>query len=340
MHSAGKPESQRSRSRSHDYPKKTRTRDSHQEQVGTRLDGQESGSGDVDSDGVPIGSKRADTTQTLVSKLGSKTMQSQPRAQHSPEVLDGGTDGGLELDDGFSLGGDLVVDNDLQVQLVVVQNALHRGQLHPHRVGVEDLELVDVLELFQVIRGHLGDFEQTEVALVVDQGTSLDVGLGLVGELHEVLGLRVDHLLVNVQVDGGTQVVDVGDKDVLFASSDQLVEQARVAVESSKPIKVSLHEHASKARPARADHSLESVQDVSVPGRVESGIVRIGLLGDGQQGVPVDTGVLGLVEGEDVDVVVLCGVVTGSAARYSQTQWRGKRSGVRSSWCCRKVNKS
>lgn len=228
-----------------------RMRDSHQEQVGTRLDGQESGSGDVDSDGVPIDGNRTNTTQTLVSKLESESMRQCSRAQDSPKVLDGGTDGGLELDDGFSLGGDLVVDNDLQVQLVIVQNALHRGQLHPHRVGVEDLELVDVLELFQVIRGYLGDFEQTEVALVVDQGTSLDVGLGLVGELHEVLGLRVDHLLVNVQVDGGTQVVDVGDKDVLLASGDQLVEQARVAVESSEPIKVSLHEHASKARPAR-----------------------------------------------------------------------------------------
>lgn len=43
-------------------------------------------------------------------------------------------------------------------------------------------------------------------------------------------------------------------------------------------------------------------------GRVEPGIVRVGLLGDGQQGVPVDSGVLGLVEGEDVDVVVLYSV--------------------------------
>lgn len=60
--------------------------------------------------------------------------------------------------------------------------------------------------------------------------------------------------------------------------------------------------------PCPANHSLESVQDVSVTGRVEPGIVRVGLLGDGQQGVPVDSGVLGLVEGKDVDVVVLYSV--------------------------------
>ena len=229
----------------------------------------------------------------------------------SPKVLDGGTDSGLELNDGLSLGGDLVVDDDLEVQLVIVQDALHGGQLHPHAVGVEDLELVDVLELFEVVAGHLGDFEQSEVTLVVDQGTSLDVGLGLVGELHQVLGLRVDHLLVNVQVDGGTQVVDVGDKDVLLAGSDQLVEQSRVATRWSSWSATSLDSTFFLPTEIPVD-SLEGVQDVSVAGRIESGIVRIGLLGDGQQGVPVDSGVLGLVESEDVDVVVLCGRVSQS----------------------------
>ena len=41
-------------------------------------------------------------------------------------------------------------------------------------------------------------------------------------------------------------------------------------------------------------------------GRVETRVVRIGLLGDGQQGILAHSGVLGLVEGEDVDVVVGC----------------------------------
>jgi hypothetical protein len=221
-------------------------------------------------------------------------------------VLNGGSDGGLELDDRFSLGGDLVVDDDLQIQLVIVQDPLHRGQLHPHAVGVEDLELVDVLELFEVVAGDLGDFEQPEVTLVVDQGTSLDVGLGLVGELHKVLGLRVDHLLVNVQVDGGTQVVNVGDKDVLFAGSDQLVEQSRVAAASRSSSSSSSAKVPLPPLLRLCGDSLEGVQDVSMPGRVKPSIVRIGLLGDGQQGVPVDSGVFGLVEGEDVDVMVLC----------------------------------
>jgi hypothetical protein len=40
--------------------------------------------------------------------------------------------------------------------------------------------------------------------------------------------------------------------------------------------------------------------------RVERRVVRVGLTGDREQSVPVDPGVLGLVEGKDIDVVVLC----------------------------------
>jgi hypothetical protein len=39
--------------------------------------------------------------------------------------------------------------------------------------------------------------------------------------------------------------------------------------------------------------------------RVPVGLVRVGVLGAGEEGLLVDTGVTGLVEGEDVDVVVL-----------------------------------
>jgi len=217
-----------------------------QQEIGTALYGQESGSGNVDTDGVL-------------------------------EVLDGGTDSGLELDDGFSAGSDLVVDNDLEVQLFVVEHTLDSATLHVQVVGVEDLESGNVLELVEVVLGNLSDLEQTKATLVVDQSTSLDIGLGLVGDLHDVLGLRVDHLLQDVEVDGGSQVVDVGDEDVLLSGSDELVEQSRV---------------------------VQGVHDVSVTGRVETRVVRIGLLGDGQQGVLAHSRVLGLVEGEDVDVVV------------------------------------
>lgn len=39
--------------------------------------------------------------------------------------------------------------------------------------------------------------------------------------------------------------------------------------------------------------------------RVPASLVRVGFPGNGQQRLLVDTGVSGLVEGEDVDVVVL-----------------------------------
>jgi hypothetical protein len=59
-------------------------------------------------------------------------------------------------------------------------------------------------------------------------GSALDVGLRLVGDLHQVLGARVDHVAEDVGVDNGAEVVDVRDKEVLLAGGDELVDQARV----------------------------------------------------------------------------------------------------------------
>ena len=61
------------------------------------------------------------------------------QARDPLEVLDGGTDSGLQLDDGLSAGSDLVVDNDLEVQLFVVEHTLDSATLHVQVVGVEDL---------------------------------------------------------------------------------------------------------------------------------------------------------------------------------------------------------
>lgn len=77
-------------------------------------------------------------------------------------------------------------------------------------------------EVLDVFRRHLRDFEQTNRALVIHEGTTLfrkswselrlwfsrhvaylDVSLGLVGDLHDELGLAVNHVLENVLVDTG-----------------------------------------------------------------------------------------------------------------------------------------
>ena len=224
-----------------------------EEQVGAGLDGEETAAGHVDAVGVA-------------------------------EVADGGADGGLQLVDGLVgvtllVGGDgLLVGDDLHLELVLLDDALDGAQAHPDVVGVEVLELLDGLELVDVLLGDLGDLEQAGLALVVDDGATLDVGLGLVRQLHDVLGLGVDHVLQDAQVDDGAEVVGVGEEDVLDAALEQLVEGARV---------------------------VERLEDVTVAGGVpvlERGVVA---LGGGEQGVLDDAGVAGLVEGDDVDVVAL-----------------------------------
>lgn len=106
---------------------------------------------------------------------------------------------------------------------------------------VEDLELSDRLEVFDVLRRDLSDFQKSDAAIVVDDGTTFDIGLGLVGDLHQELRLRIDHMLENPKIDIGTEIVDVGDEEVLFAGGNELVEETRV---------------------------LQSIEDVTVTGRV------------------------------------------------------------------------
>lgn len=55
----------------------------------------------------------------------------------------------------------------------------------------------------------MSDFEQADGTFVVDEGSSLDVGLGLIGDFHDKLGVAVDHVLENGFVDPGVQGVSV-----------------------------------------------------------------------------------------------------------------------------------
>lgn len=222
-------------------------------EVGAGLDGKETTTGNVDTVGVV-------------------------------EVADGGTDSSLELDNanvGLTLlvGRDrLAVGNDLHGEFVALDNALDGAEVHPDVVGVEVLELLDRLELVDVLLGNLGDFEETSLALVVNDGTTLDVGLGLVGQLHEVLGLGVHHVLENLEINDSAEVVSVGKEDNLDTASKKLVEDAGV---------------------------VEGLENVTVSGGVPVGKLGAGGLWCGELRVLEDTGVSGLVEGHDVDVVAL-----------------------------------
>jgi hypothetical protein len=91
------------------------------------------------------------------------------------------------------------------------------------------LELPGRAELVQVVLGDLGNLEKPCLSIVINDGTTLDIGLGLVGDFHNVLGLRVDHGLHNVEINNGTQVVDIGNENVFLSSGDELGEETRVA---------------------------------------------------------------------------------------------------------------
>jgi hypothetical protein len=53
----------------------------------------------------------------------------------------------------------LLVDDDLQIQVIGFHHPLESGQVKPKVISVEDFEFADRLEIFQVLRGYLGDFE-------------------------------------------------------------------------------------------------------------------------------------------------------------------------------------
>lgn len=222
-------------------------------QIGAGLDGQEAATGHVDTVGVL-------------------------------EVADGRTDGGLQLVDsliGLALligGNGLLVGDDLHLQLVLLNDTLNGLDVEPDVVGVEVLELLDRLELVDVLLGHLGDLEQADLAVRIDNGTTLDVSLGLVSQLHDVLGLGVNHVLQDAEINHGTEVVGVGQEDVLDTTLDQLVESAGV---------------------------VQGLENVTVSGRVPILEGRVEALGGGEERVLDDAGVARLVESDDVDVVAL-----------------------------------
>lgn len=84
------------------------------------------------------------------------------------------------------------------------------------------------LEVLNMLIRYLGNFQQSNLSLIIDDGTTLNISLSLVGDFHQEFSLGINHVLENVDVDSGSQVVYVRDEDVLFASGEEAVEKARV----------------------------------------------------------------------------------------------------------------
>ena len=150
------------------------------------------------------------------------------------EVTNGSTNGSLELNNAeISLSllvswNGFLIGNDLHLKLVSLDNPLDGSEVHPDVVGVEVLELLDGLELVDVLLGNLSNFEQLSSALVVNDRATLDISLGLVCKLHDVLRLGLNHVLQDPEINHSTQIISIGQENDLDATLDQLIKDATV----------------------------------------------------------------------------------------------------------------
>jgi hypothetical protein len=62
----------------------------------------------------------------------------------------------------------------------------------------------------------------------LNERSSLNVGSGLVSDLHDELDLRLEAEVEDGEVDGGSEIVNVGEEDVLAALVNKILHQAGV----------------------------------------------------------------------------------------------------------------
>lgn len=69
----------------------------------------------------------------------------------------------------------LGVHDDLHIHHTLLLQPLDGSQRNPQVVGVEDLELGDRLELVHVGLWNLGDLQQAQLPIILDQRAALEV---------------------------------------------------------------------------------------------------------------------------------------------------------------------
>merc|ERR1719270_903265 len=120
------------------------------------------------------------------------------------------------------------VNNDLHVQSVLLQHPLDGGQVDPEVVGVENIELLHRLEVLFMFLGNLSSLQKSEMAFILNQSSSLDISPGLVSDLHDKLSIIADDHVENVEVNSGTEVVNVGDEAELLPILQELIQKPTV----------------------------------------------------------------------------------------------------------------
>ena len=61
--------------------------------------------------------------------------------------------------------------------------------------------LLTRFEILHVFRRNLGDLKESNLTFVINKSSTLDVSLGLVSDLHQKVGLAVDHVFEDWLVD-------------------------------------------------------------------------------------------------------------------------------------------
>ena len=74
----------------------------------------------------------------------------------------------------------------------------------------------------------MSGLQESQLPLILDESSSLDISPGLVSDLHHELPVVADHHVEDVQVHRGPQVVNVRDEAVLLARLDKLIKQSGV----------------------------------------------------------------------------------------------------------------
>ena len=145
------------------------------------------------------------------------------------KVFDGCPDGSFQLDD-FSarLFNHLVIDNDFQIEGSRFKDSLDGASGDPNVVGIENFEFLDGSEIGLVGRGNLGNFQELNFPVVINDGATFDVSLGLVRNFHDEFGVAVNQVLQDVQVNSGAEIVNIRNKQVFNPFIDQIIKQSRI----------------------------------------------------------------------------------------------------------------
>lgn len=120
-------------------------------------------------------------------------------------MFNGSTDSCFQLNH-FNPGvfDDFMIDNDVEIELLLLKDAFNGPGRYPNIISIEDSELFDGSEVALMFRGYLSDFKETDLTVVIDDGTTLDIGLGLIRDFHNELGSGLDHVFEDGGIDRGT----------------------------------------------------------------------------------------------------------------------------------------